>query len=80
MIGSALKALEGDTGELGEQAIMKLADALDSYIPKPKRAMDGPFLMPVEDVFSISGRGTVVTGRVERGDRARWARRSRSWG
>ncbi|MGH7682440.1 MAG: elongation factor Tu [Candidatus Eiseniibacteriota bacterium] len=67
IIGSALKALEGDTGELGEQAIMKLADALDSYIPTPQRAIDGTFLMPVEDVFSISGRGTVVTGRVERG-------------
>src|SRR6202795_2572740 len=65
--GSALKALEGDTGELGEQAIMKLADALDSYIPTPERAIEGAFLMPVEDVFSISGRGTVVTGRVERG-------------
>jgi elongation factor Tu len=67
IIGSALKALEGDTGDLGEVAIMKLADALDSYIPEPKRAIDGPFLMPVEDVFSISGRGTVVTGRAERG-------------
>lgn len=67
VIGSALKALEGDKGELGEGAIMKLADALDSYIPEPKRALDGPFLMPVEDVFSISGRGTVVTGRIERG-------------
>ena len=67
IIGSALKALEGDTGELGEVAIMKLADALDTHIPLPKRAIDGPFLMPVEDVFSISGRGTVVTGRVERG-------------
>jgi len=67
VIGSALKALEGDKGELGELAIFKLADALDSYIPEPKRALDGPFLMPVEDVFSISGRGTVVTGRVERG-------------
>ena len=65
--GSALKALEGDAGELGEQAIMKLAEALDTYIPTPERAIDGPFLMPVEDVFSISGRGTVVTGRVERG-------------
>jgi elongation factor Tu len=65
--GSALKAMEGDTGELGEGAIMKLADALDTYIPEPKRALDGPFLMPVEDVFSISGRGTVVTGRIERG-------------
>jgi len=65
--GSALKALEGDTGELGEQAILALADALDSYIPTPERAVDGTFLMPVEDVFSISGRGTVVTGRIERG-------------
>jgi elongation factor Tu len=67
VIGSALKALEGDKGDLGEGSIMKLAEALDSYIPQPKRALDGPFLMPVEDVFSISGRGTVVTGRVERG-------------
>jgi elongation factor Tu len=67
IIGSALKALEGDTGELGEQSIMKLADALDAYIPTPERAVSGAFLMPVEDVFSISGRGTVVTGRVERG-------------
>ena len=65
--GSALKAMEGDTSEMGEGAIMKLADALDSYIPMPKRALDGAFLMPVEDVFSISGRGTVVTGRIERG-------------
>ena len=65
--GSAKLALEGDTGELGEQAIMKLAEALDNYIPMPERAVDGTFLMPVEDVFSISGRGTVVTGRIERG-------------
>jgi len=65
--GSALKAMEGDQGELGEGAILKLAEALDSYIPEPKRALDGTFLMPVEDVFSISGRGTVVTGRIERG-------------
>jgi elongation factor Tu len=65
--GSAKLALEGDKGELGEQAIMKLAEALDTYIPEPKRAIDGPFLLPIEDVFSISGRGTVVTGRVERG-------------
>ncbi len=65
--GSAKLALEGDKGELGEGSIMKLADALDSYIPTPKRAIDQPFLMPIEDVFSISGRGTVVTGRVERG-------------
>jgi elongation factor Tu len=65
--GSALKALEGDQGELGEPAILKLAEALDSYIPQPERAVDGAFLMPVEDVFSISGRGTVVTGRIERG-------------
>jgi elongation factor Tu len=67
IIGSALKAMEGDKGDMGEGSIFKLADALDSYIPQPKRALDGPFLMPVEDVFSISGRGTVVTGRVERG-------------
>ncbi|MGH6649426.1 elongation factor Tu, partial [Aquabacterium sp.] len=65
--GSAKLALEGDTGELGEQAIFKLAEALDTYIPTPERAIDGTFLMPVEDVFSISGRGTVVTGRIERG-------------
>ena len=65
--GSALKALEGDTSEIGETAIFALADALDSYIPTPERAVDKPFLLPIEDVFSISGRGTVVTGRVERG-------------
>ena len=65
--GSALKALQGDQGDLGEPSIFRLADALDSYIPEPKRIIDGAFLMPVEDVFSISGRGTVVTGRVERG-------------
>jgi elongation factor Tu len=65
--GSAKLALEGDKGELGEQSILKLAEALDSYIPTPERAVDGTFLMPVEDVFSISGRGTVVTGRIERG-------------
>ena len=65
--GSAKLALEGDKGPLGEEAIMKLADALDTYIPTPERAIDGTFLMPVEDVFSISGRGTVVTGRIERG-------------
>src|SRR4051794_10349638 len=65
--GSAKLALEGDKGPLGEQAIMKLAEALDTYIPTPERAVDGTFLMPVEDVFSISGRGTVVTGAVERG-------------
>ncbi|VVE52967.1 elongation factor Tu [Pandoraea terrigena] len=65
--GSAKLALEGNKGELGEEAIMKLADALDTYIPTPERAIDKPFLMPVEDVFSISGRGTVVTGRVESG-------------
>src|SRR5574340_69443 len=67
IIGSALKALEGDQSDIGEPSIMKLADALDNYIPEPERAIDKPFLMPVEDVFSISGRGTVVTGRVERG-------------
>ena len=65
--GSALKALEGDDTEQGEGSIMQLAEALDSYIPEPERAVDGAFLMPIEDVFSISGRGTVVTGRVERG-------------
>ncbi len=65
--GSALKALEGDAGDLGEGSIMRLADALDSYIPTPARVVDKPFLLPIEDVFSISGRGTVVTGRVERG-------------
>ena len=65
--GSAKLALEGDKGELGEVSILALADALDSYIPTPERAIDGAFLMPVEDVFSISGRGTVVTGRIERG-------------
>ena len=65
--GSALKALEGDQSEIGVPAIIKLVDALDSYIPEPVRAIDKPFLMPVEDVFSISGRGTVVTGRIERG-------------
>jgi len=67
VIGSAKMALEGDTSELGAGSIFKLAEALDSYIPQPTRLVDGPFLMPVEDVFSISGRGTVVTGRVERG-------------
>jgi elongation factor Tu len=67
IIGSALKAQEGDTSDIGEPSIFRLAEALDSYIPMPERAIDKPFLMPVEDVFSISGRGTVVTGRVERG-------------
>jgi elongation factor Tu len=65
--GSALKALEGDTGELGAPSIVALVDAMDSYIPTPERVIDKPFLMPIEDVFSISGRGTVVTGRIERG-------------
>src|SRR5438105_5015152 len=65
--GSALKALEGDATDIGEPAILKLMEALDSFIPEPKREIDKPFLMPVEDVFTISGRGTVVTGRVERG-------------
>jgi elongation factor Tu len=65
--GSAKLAMEGDKGDLGEGSIMKLAEAMDSYFPTPERAVDGAFLMPVEDVFSISGRGTVVTGRVERG-------------
>src|SRR6188508_1682113 len=65
--GSALKALEGDTSEIGEGSILKLMEAVDSYIPTPVRMTDKPFLMPVEDVFSIAGRGTVATGRVERG-------------
>ena len=65
--GSALKSLEGEEGALGEDSIVELAKALDSYIPEPERAIDGAFLMPVEDVFSISGRGTVATGRIERG-------------
>ena len=65
--GSALKALEGDTSEIGGPSIDALMDALDSYIPEPERAIDGAFIMPIEDVFSISGRGTVVTGRIERG-------------
>ncbi len=65
--GSALKALEGDQSDIGEPAILKLMEAVDAYIPEPKRPVDGAFLMPIEDVFSISGRGTVVTGRVERG-------------
>ena len=67
IIGSALKALEGDTSEIGAPAVEKLVAAMDEYIPEPERAIDGDFLMPVEDVFSISGRGTVVTGRIERG-------------
>ena len=67
IVGSALKALEGDAGEHGIGSIVKLIDAMDAYIPEPERAIDGDFLMPVEDVFTISGRGTVVTGRVERG-------------
>ncbi|MHB1715181.1 MAG: EF-Tu C-terminal domain-related protein, partial [Acidithiobacillus ferrooxidans] len=67
IIGSALKALEGDQSDIGEPAIFRLADAMDSYIPMPERPVDKPFLMPIEDVFSISGRGTVVTGRIERG-------------
>jgi elongation factor Tu len=67
IVGSALKALEGDTSEIGVPSIIKLVEAMDDYIPQPERAVDGDFLMPVEDVFSISGRGTVVTGRIERG-------------
>jgi elongation factor Tu len=67
IIGSALKALEGDTSDIGTPSVEKLVDSLDSWIPMPERAVDGAFLMPVEDVFSISGRGTVVTGRIERG-------------
>jgi elongation factor Tu len=67
IIGSALKALEGDDSEIGVQSIHRLVEAMDSYIPEPERAIDGAFIMPIEDVFSISGRGTVVTGRIERG-------------
>ena len=67
IVGSALKALEGEDSEIGVQSVVRLVEALDSYIPEPERAIDGKFLMPIEDVFSISGRGTVVTGRVERG-------------
>jgi elongation factor Tu len=67
IIGSALKALEGDRSEIGVPAVVKLVEAMDSYIPEPERPVNQPFLMPIEDVFSISGRGTVVTGRVERG-------------
>ena len=67
IIGSALKALEGDTSEIGAPSVLKLVETLDSYIPEPERAIDQPFLMPIEDVFSISGRGTVVTGRIARG-------------
>lgn len=67
IVGSALKALEGDESDIGELSIIKLTEALDTYIPEPVRAIDGAFIMPVEDVFSISGRGTVVTGRIERG-------------
>jgi elongation factor Tu len=67
IVGSALKALEGDQSEIGVQSVVRLVEALDTYIPQPERAIDGKFLMPIEDVFSISGRGTVVTGRVERG-------------
>lgn len=67
IIGSALKALEGDTGKYGIDSIKQLVTALDEYVPIPERAVDKPFLMPIEDVFSISGRGTVVTGRIDRG-------------
>ncbi len=67
IVGSALKAIEGDVGDMGEGAILKLLDAVDNFIPEPARDIDKPFIMPVEDVFTISGRGTVVTGRVERG-------------
>jgi elongation factor Tu len=67
IIGSALKALEGDTSEIGVESVKKLVETLDTYVPEPERAIDQPFLMPIEDVFTISGRGTVVTGRIERG-------------
>ena len=67
IVGSALKALQGDTSDVGEGSIVKLVEAMDSYFPIPERAVNLPFLMPIEDVLSISGRGTVVTGRIERG-------------
>jgi elongation factor Tu len=67
IIGSALKALEGDASEIGVESVKKLVQTLDDYIPEPERAVDQPFLLPIEDVFSIAGRGTVVTGRVDRG-------------
>ncbi len=67
MTGSALKALEGDTSDIGVPSVLKLLDEMDAYIPEPQRDTDKPFLLPIEDVFSISGRGTVVTGRIERG-------------
>ena len=67
ILGSALKALEGDTSDIGAGAVQKLVESLDSYVPEPERDVDKPFLMPIEDVFTISGRGTVVTGRIERG-------------
>ena len=67
IVGSALKAMQGEDTDLGVKSVLKLVDQMDSYIPEPVRAIDGPFLMPIEDVFSISGRGTVVTGRIERG-------------
>lgn len=67
IVGSALKALEGDKSEMGEESIVKLVEEMDKYFPEPQRPIDKPFLMPIEDVFSISGRGTVVTGRIERG-------------
>ncbi len=79
IIGSALKALEGDESDIGAGSIAKLIEALDTYIPEPVRAIDGAFLMPIEDVFSISGRGTVVTGRIDRGVVNRLVKRSRSW-
>ena len=67
VVGSALKALEGDESDIGMSAVLKLVDTMDTYFPEPERDIDKPFLLPIEDVFSISGRGTVVTGRVERG-------------
>ncbi len=67
IVGSALKALEGDQSDIGVPAVYKLVQAMDEYFPQPERQVDKPFLLPIEDVFSISGRGTVVTGRVERG-------------
>ena len=79
VVGSALKALEGEGGELGTGSLRGLLEALDGYIPQPERPVDRPFLMPLEDVFSISGRGTVVTGRIARGDGEGWRRGGGCW-
>src|SRR5262249_28598168 len=77
--GAAIKALNGEKGELADEAVLELFNALDEFVPLPERPIDQPFLMPIEDVFSISGRGTVVTGRIERG-KIKVGERWRSWG